>query len=162
MEQLDYLKQINQLPQELKEQALTKMGTLYGGGPEGQAAQQEMFDQGKTSPMYQAMMGGRAAGDEAIARNATRTGGLRSGNTQEAFYNTNQQLESKALMDAYMMELGGVKSLAGLPTNEGRIGQTMADIGTVKGQGIMGEAGARQQGTSNMMNLGLGIGSMFI
>jgi len=159
-QQLDYLKEINRLPQEYKEQALTRLNDIFSGGPGAQEAQQQMIDQAKASPYYQAMMGGQQAGEEGVMRNAAQTGGLRSGNVQSALYDYNTQLQNQALSGAYGQQLQGLQGLAGLGTNEQQIGQTMGDIGATNAAGILGAAQSRQAGTANMMNLGLGLGSL--
>ena len=142
-EQLAYLKEINALPQELKEQALTKYGSLFGIGDEP-SAQAEMIERAKTSPLYTEIMGGLKAGEESIMRNAAMTGGLRSGNVQGALADYATQLKNKAITDAYNQQLSGLTGLANLPTNEASIGQTMANIGNTQAQGILGAGQARQ------------------
>lgn len=161
-QQLNYLKEINRLPQQYKEQALTKLNEIYGGGEGAMEAQQGMIDQAKASPYYQAMMGGRAAGEEGVMRHAAQTGGLRSGNVQEALYDYNTQLQNQALSGSYGQLMGGLQGLAGLGTNEQQIGQVYGDIGAARAAGITGAAQARQQGTQNLINLGLGIGGLLI
>jgi hypothetical protein len=160
MEQLDYLKEINRLPQQYKEQALTELAGLYGA--EGSENQQVLIDRAKASPLYQQIMGGQAAGEEAVMRSAAQTGGLRSGNVQHAMYDYNTQLANQALTQTYGQQLSGLQGLAGLQTGEQKIGQTMADIGGVKAQGILGAAGAQQQGTQNLLNFGLGVAGLFV
>lgn len=152
LEQLDYLKEINKLPQEIKEQALTELSGAYGLGDEG------FTDKYKESPIYQSIMRSKEAGEEGVLRHASTTGGLRSGNVQRGLYDYNAELENKG----YMQYLQGLKGLSGVPTNEQQIGQTYGDIGAVQAAGITGAAQARQQGTSNLINLGLGIGGLLI
>ena len=159
-EQLAYLKEINALPQELKEQALKKYASLFGIGDEP-SAQAEMIERAKTSPMYTEIMGGLKAGEESIMRNAAMTGGLRSGNTQSALADYATQLQNKALTDAYNQQLSGLTGLAHLPTNEAAIGQTMANIGNTQAQGILGAAQAKQamyQNIGNTLMSGVGMG----
>ena len=76
-EALDYLKEINAVPQQFKEGALKGLGGLYGleGGT---GSQQELIDKAISSPLYKAIMGGQKFGEEAILRNASMTGGFRS------------------------------------------------------------------------------------
>jgi hypothetical protein len=164
MQQLDYLKEINKLPQELREQALTKYGSLFGIGPEGEAvdamgAQQALIEQAQASPYYQAIMGGQKAGEEAILRHAARTGGLRSGNVQSALYDYNVNLKNKALADAYQQQMTGLTGLAQLPTGTEQIGQTMANIGTTQAAGITGQAQAEMMGLQNLLGIGSQLGS---
>jgi hypothetical protein len=157
MQQLNYLKEINAMPQQYKEQALAKLNALYGGGDAGAGVQQGLIDQAKTSPMYTELMGGLKQGENAILRNASATGGLRSGNTNMALADYGTQLSNQALTSSYNQQLSGLSGLAGLPTNEAQIGNTMAGIGATRAAGIAGAAQANQAGMQNLLNTGLGI-----
>lgn len=167
LEQLDYLKEINKLPQQYREQALTEMSQrLQPGGTPSQA---ERIGLAKESPIYAEIMGSRKAGEEGILRGAAATGGLRSGNVQEALYDYNVGLKNTALTQAYSQQqteedrrLNELRSLAGLDTGTTQIAQTMGDIGGVRAAGITAGAQAMTQGTANLMNLGLGTASLFI
>lgn len=197
-DQLAYLQEINRLPQQYRDQALTELASIYGlggatqsqpgqqatgnplmdagrmaagtigGGAPGSGevqphnAQQAMIDRVKASPMYQEIMGGREAGEEAVMRHAAQTGGLRSGNVQSAMYDYNTQLGNQALTQGYNQQMAGLQGLAGIQTGSQQIGQTMADIGGVRAQGILGAGQGRQAGTQNLMNLGLGVAGLFI
>lgn len=157
-QQLDYLKEINKLPQQYKEEALTELRNIaFEPG-----AQEDMIEKIRQSPMYQQIMGGKAAGEEAVMRASSVTGGLRSGNVKEALYDYNVGLEREALSEGYGQQMAGFQRLAGLPTNEQQIGQVYSDIGATRAAGITGAAQARQQGTANLMNLGLGIGGLIL
>jgi len=167
LEQLDYLKEINKMPQQYREAALKEMSerTQPGGTP----SQAERIGLAKESPLYAEIMGSRKAGEEGILRGAAATGGLRSGNVQENLYDYNVGLQNTALTQSYNQQqaeedrrLNELRGLAGLDTGTTQIAQTMGDIGGVKAAGITAEAQARTQGTSNIMNLGLGTASLFI
>lgn len=161
MAQLDYLKEINKLPQQYKEAALTRLNNLYGSGSEGDIAQSEMINRAKTSPLYSEIMGGLKLGEDAILRNASATGGLRSGNAQSALADYSTRLSNQALLTAYNDQLGGLNRLAGLSTNENAIGQTMANIGSTQAAGVIGAGQAMQAGYNNLGNTlltGLGLG----
>ena len=167
MEELNYYKEINKLPQEYREQALTQL--MERTQPGGTPSQAERIGLAKESPIYAAIMGGKQAGEEGILRSAAATGGLRSGNVQENLYDYNVGLENTALIQAYgqqqaeeQAKLREIQGLAGLDTGATQIGQTMSGIGATKAAGITGAAQAQQQGISNMMNLGLGIGGLLI
>lgn len=172
LEQLEYLKQINELPQQYREQALTELAGIYGLGEEGQGiarTQEQLIEQAKTSPLYQELLGTREAGEEALLRTAGATGGLRSGDVQRSLYDYNTQLERQALTQAfgqqqaeYQKQLAGLQGLAGTPTYASQIAQTTGDIGTTQAQSILGAAQAQQQGIQNTTNLGLGIGALLI
>lgn len=153
---LEYLKEREALPTRFREGAITTLGGLYGleGGTGDQEA---MIQRSMDSPLYQNIMGGREAGEEAILRNASATGGLRSGNVQGAMYDYNTRLENRALLESYNQQLSGLQGLAGLPSMAPLIGQTIGDIGMTRGQGHIAAAQAQQiggqQGAGNMMGL---------
>lgn len=158
MEELEYYKEINKLPQQYKEEALTELRNLaFEPG-----AQENMIEKIKQTPMYQQVMGSRKAGEEAVMRAASTTGGLRSGNVQEALYDYNVNLENQALQQGYGQQMAGLQQLAGIPTNTAQIGQTIGDIGQTIAQGQLGAAQSRQQGTQNIANVALGIGGLLI
>ena len=52
----------------------------------------------------------------------------------------------------YQGYVGGLQGLAGLPTNQNAIGQTMSNIGGTKAMGIQGSGQAWQQGYGGMAN----------
>ena len=151
---LDYLKETEAIPQELRQQALGQLGGLYGLEGFETGGQQAMIEQAMSSPLYQAMMGGQQAGEESILRNAAATGGLRSGNTQTAMYDYNTQLQNNALLESYNQQLQGLGNLAQLPSMAPQISQGMGQIGQTQALGITGAAQAQQQGINNMMQLG--------
>lgn len=163
-EALDYLKESEALPQQFREGALTTLGGLYGlEGGEG--SQQELIDAAKASPLYGAIMGGLDASEEAILRNAGATGGLRSGNVQQALADNAEQLQNSALLSSYQDQLSGIQGLAGLSSNANQIAQQMSSIGTTLGQGQVAaanaQAAAEQNATNNLLGLGgLGLGAI--
>ena len=151
---LDYLKSREQVPLEISGGALQQLGGLYGL-PGGVGSQQTFIDQARQAPLYGAIMGGRQAGEEGIMRHAGMTGGLRSGNVQEALYDYNTQLENRALMGAYGEQLGGLQYLAGMqPQGAGAIAGLTAGIGTTLAGGQAEAAQARETGTANLIGLG--------
>ena len=142
-EALDYLKEREALPQEFREGALTQLAGLYGL-PGGEGSQAQMIEQAKQSPLYQAMMGTREAGEDAILRHASATGGLRSGNVQANLAEFNQNLENQALLTAYGEQKQGLAGLAGLSSMAPQIAQQMAGIGQTQAQGMTAAAQAQQ------------------
>lgn len=162
-EALNYLKEREELPQQFREGALQVLGGLYGlEGGEG--SQQQLIDAAKASPLYGAIMGGLDASEEAILRNAGATGGLRSGNVQQALADNAEQLQNRALLNSYNEQLGGIQGLAGLQSNAGQIAQQMTGIGTTLAQGQLDASRAvqanQQSITSNLLGLGqLGVGA---
>ena len=143
-EQLEYLKEVNELPTQLRDEALAQLGGMSGIGDAN--TQQEILDRAKSSPYYQEMMAGQEAGEEAIMRGASATGGLRSGNVQGALYDYSSRLQNQALSSAYGQEVQNLRGLAGLSTGQGQIAQTMGNIGTTQAQGILGASQAQSQG----------------
>lgn len=156
MEALEYLKQTEAIPQQFREGALTQLGGLYG--LEGGAGdQQALIDRARTSPLYQSIMGGQQAGEQAIMRQAGATGGLRSGNVQGAMYDYNTQLQNQALLESYNQQLSGLTGMAQLPSMAPQIASGMAGIGQTQAQGITASAQAQQasqqQGWGNVLGL---------
>jgi hypothetical protein len=159
---LDYLKEREELPQQFREGALTGLAGIYGLEG-GQGSQQEMIDRALASPLYGEIMGGRQAGEDAILRNASATGRLRSGNVQSNLYDYNVQLENQALLQSYNQQMQGLQGMAGLQSNANQIAQQTGAIGQTYAQGhsAYGQAleTGKQQEAGNIMglaNLGLG------
>lgn len=138
-EALDYLKAREALPQEFREGALSQIGGLYGLGD---VPGQEVMANLQASPIYGAITGQRQAGEEAILRNAAATGGLRSGNVQDALARYSGDLENQALMQS----LSGLQGLAALPSNANQIAGAIGGIGQTLGQGVAGAAQTLAQG----------------
>jgi hypothetical protein len=154
---IQYLKEADVLPRQLREGALRGLGGLYDlEGGEG--SQQELIDRAIQSPLYQAIMGGQEAGEESILRSASATGGLRSGDVQSNLYDYNTQLQNKALLESYNQQLQGLAGLSGLSSYVPQIAQGIAGKGQITAQGIIGSEqahqDARQQGIGNLMGLG--------
>ena len=84
--------------------------------------------------------------EEAIMRHASATGGLRSGNVQEAMYDYNTQLQNQALLQSYNQQLQGLQGLAGLPSYAPQIASGMAGVGQTLGQGVSGAGQTIAQG----------------
>lgn len=152
-EQLAYLKEVDALPREYREAALTKLNEAYntpGGG-------QQIMNEAMQSPLYSAIMGSQKAGEQSILRNQAATGGLRSGNTQSNLVDFNSNLQNTALLTAYqdkMQGLSGLANLSGQTSNisnvMGNMGQTSAmgamNAGNIAAQGIQAQGQAWQQG----------------
>ena len=160
-EALDYMKEREAIPQQFREGALKGLGGVYGleGGT---GSQQELIDKAISSPLYQGIMGGQEAGEESILRNASMTGGFRSGNTQSNLYDYNVQLQNKALLESYNQQLQGLTGLAGLPSNSNQIAQQTSQIGQTLGQGQIAAGQAQQVGTQNMLNNTMGMANLGI
>jgi hypothetical protein len=161
LESLEYLKEREEIPQQFREEALTRLGGLYGL-PGGRGSQAYLVRRARQSPLYQEMIGGREAGEEAILRSAAATGGLRSGGVQEALYDYNVQLENQALLQAYNQQLAGLTGMAQLPSASAQIAQQMGDVGATRAAGVQAAAQAKQAGTQQMMSGLMGIGQLGI
>jgi hypothetical protein len=238
-EALDYLKQINALPQELREKALKQLSDFYripgqqsqdsikawfqanpnasdgeialamqdfGVSPQQVAiatgkplaeveqrfraqggtgfyeprGQDQLIAEAKNSPLYAAIMGTREGAVDEMARYASATGGLRSGNAKAAFAREGQRVSNDALLQSFNqaqgqdrynvarsdldrgLHLAGVSGLAGLDTGATEIAGMTADIGTTNAAGILGGAQAKQQGSQNTLNTLLGIAGLGI
>lgn len=155
-EALEYVKEREAIPQQFREGALSTIGGLYGleGGT---GSQQGLIDQARESPLYSAILGGREAGEDAILRHQSATGGMRSGASQGALTDYNMQLENRALLESYNQQVQGLSGLANIPSNSGQIAGMMSGIGQTEAQGIIAAAQAQQtggqQGAGNMMGL---------
>lgn len=163
-EQLDYLKEVDALPREMREKALTQLGDVYLGPNGFEYPEGQLLDQAKNSEMF-AML--RDQGNEAVLRGASATGGLRSGSASEALAD-NQQ---RALMTSYgeqqkqyEMGLQGVASLANIPLQTANISNVMGnmgiteaggirDAGTALTQGQIAAAQIEQQGAQNVSSI---------
>jgi hypothetical protein len=156
---LAYLKEREALPRQFSEGALKGLGGLYGL-PGGTGNQQELVDRAISSPLYKALMGGREFGEDAILRNASMTGGFRSGNVQSNLYDYNTQLQNQALLESYNQQLQGLTGLAGLTSNANQIATQTAGIGQTLAQGTTAAAQAQQQGTQQGFGNLLGLGAL--
>lgn len=146
-EALEYLKEREQIPRQFSEGALNRLGGLFGlegGDPNAN----QMIRQ---NPIFQATQGMLPQQEEAILRNQSATGALRTGGT-DMMLADNQRMNT---LQAYQNTLGGLQGLAGLPSNANAIAQGMAGIGQTQAQGQIAGAQARQQGMGNMIGMGM-------
>ena len=152
-EALDYLKEREAVPQAKREAALEQLSTIYG--LEGDEAQAAYFDKIKGSPIYEAMLSGREAGEEAIMRTEGSTGMLRSGNIKENLYDYNVNLENEAFLNTVGMETTGLGGLAQLPSLSQSIASLITGKAETLGQGQVAAAQAQQTagqfGIQNLM-----------
>ncbi|MBC2659749.1 tail fiber domain-containing protein [Pseudomonas sp. MSSRFD41] len=154
-EALNYLKETERLPQAYREGALKGLGAEYGfttdasGNiiPDGSS----ISDRAMSSPFYTNAV---KVGEEAVLRNASTTGGLRSGNVQDALAQANQN----AYLASYANQLSGLQGMAQLPSNANNIASTMSGVGQTMAQGIIGgaqsSAAAQQASVNNAMGAG--------
>ncbi len=156
---LDYLKEREEIPQQFREEALLGLGGLYGleGGT---GSQQDLIDQARQSPLYSAILGGRQAGEDAILRHRSMTGGLRGGGVQGDLTDYAMQLENRALLESYNQQVSGLAGLAGLPSNANQIAGMTAGIGQTEAYGITGAAQARLKANQDSFGNVLGLGKL--
>ncbi len=144
---LEYLKQTERLPQAYREGALAGLGAEYGFDANGKYGTDGMsiIQRAEASPFYKTAV---QRGEEGVLRNASATGGLRSGSANEALAAVNQN----ALMSSYANQLSGLQGMAQLPSNANNIAGAMSGIGQTLGQGMIGSANsaaAQQQANIN-------------
>lgn len=148
-EALAYLKETEKLPQALREGALGALGGLYGFGA---VKPQDALAKITGSEMYKQVLASRGAGEEAILRNAGATGGLRSGNVQDALARYNAELQQ----EAFSQGLQGLQGLAGLPSNANQIAAQTAGIGQTLGQGQVAAGQAVAAGRGGLLSAAIG------
>lgn len=154
---LDYLKQTERLPQAYREGSLGQLGTDYGfmldanGNPvqDGSTISQRAM----SSPFYTNAV---KVGEDSVLRNASATGGLRSGNIQEALAQTNQN----AYLASYQNQLSGLQGFANLPSNANNIAAQQSSIGQTLAQGMLGSAQSSAAQSQNNVNNAIGAGTL--
>jgi len=145
-EALDYLKEREALPRQFSEGALTQLGGLFnleGGDPN---ADQNL----QANPLFRATMGQLPQQEEAILRNQSATGALRSGGT-DMMLADNQRMNT---LSAYQNAMGGLQGLASLPSNANQIASATAGIGNTLAQGQIAGANSRQQALGGLVQAG--------
>ncbi len=179
-EALDYLKQRNLIPDQIRDKSLQSLADYYKvpGEAATPKSQEELIAQAMKSPLYASIMGTQKAGENTILRNAAATGGLRSGNANGALTDFGQQTQNRALLSSYdaaqtrdnsevarsdlqrQQMLAGLGGLAQLPNADASIAKLTSDIGTTNANGIVAAGQADQQGTQNGVNNLLGFGNL--
>ncbi len=152
-DKLDYIQEVEALPLELRNKFLPQYADIVQGGQ----GQQDLINSAKASPLYNAIMGGQQVGEDAILRNASMTGGLRSGNVQGDLTDYGSQLQNTALLKSYNQQLQGIQGLANMPLNTNSVAAAMPAAAATQGQGIIAGAQARQNSdqavTNNLISL---------
>lgn len=154
-EALDYLKEVEAVPQQFRTLGTSALGAMYGlGTPEQQAMAKQAFEQSPVSQQFDGLGQARlAAQEEAIGRHQSATGGLRSGSTQRALADVNAQAAEQREMAKMQQYLGGLGQLSQLQTRPESIYQGTANIGGTLGSGIAAGGMARQQGATAFGNV---------
>lgn len=150
-EALEYLKQQEALPSAFREAALTQAGSQLGLtlDEEGNVITDPNYDPvlaAQNSPIYQAQLD---QGEQAILRNASATGGLRSGSTIGDLTSFNQN----ALLNAIQQQDQYRNQLLGLPSYASQIAQGTAGVGQTIAQGNLAAAQANLQGRNQILGL---------
>jgi hypothetical protein len=180
-EALDYMKEVNALPTQYRDQALAGLASHYQT-PGAPKTQQQLIDETYASPLYKGLLSTTDAAVDQMARYQSATGGLRSGNAQAAFAREGQRVSWDAFNQAYNqaqsndryergVNLQGLAGLAGLDTGSASIANMMAGIGQTQAQGVLGAGTAnsqgqiaagqiRQQGAQNNMNNMMGLAGL--
>jgi hypothetical protein len=132
------------------------MGAVGLRGPEEQAA---FIAQQEQSPIFQALA---RQGEEAMAQNASATGGLRGGNLQGALAQFRPALLNQFLEQQYG-RLGGLAQMgqasaagvgsAGM-TSASNIGNLLGQAGAARAGATLGSAQAFGQGLSDIATIG--------
>jgi len=131
---------------EARDTGLQGLMSLFAGGGIGQ---QELIEKLKGSPLYQQLMGGAQFGEDAIRRNASATGGMRSGNVQYNLNDYNTRLANDALLQSYNQELTGIRGLANQQPDDLNIANMINNRGTIQSGGTTAAAQARETGRAN-------------
>lgn len=127
-------------------------------GLNGNGAQQNAINALQTSPGFTSLL---QAGENSILQNASATGGLRGGNTQNALARFSPQLLNQVIQQQFA-NLGGLAQTGlGAATGTGTAGQNNANAvsGLLQQQGAALAGGQLAQGNvvSNSMNQAAGI-----
>lgn len=153
---LSYLKERERIPQALREGALTGLGSEYGLtiGADGKAVMSgSILDRATASPFYTEAV---RIGEDSVLRNASATGGLRSGSASENLANVNQQ----ALLQSYQTQLQGLQGLGSLQSNANNIAGMTQGIGQTYAQGITAQAQANEAAQNQNFSQFLGLGQI--
>ena len=151
-EALAYMKEREALPQQFREGALTQLGGFYGLEGGDPNADQNL----QANPLFQATIGQLPQQEEAILRNQSATGALRSGGT-DMMLADNQRMNT---LSAYQNAMGGLQGLASLPSNANQIASGMAGIGQTQRQGTIGAAQSSIAGKQAAFDEMMGLGKM--
>ena len=177
---LAYLQEREQLPMQIRDQALTGLSQFYQvpGGAYTPRSDEEMIAASRESPLFKALMGTKDYALDQIQARASATGQLRSGNAITALAREGQRVNQEALLRSfedqrnqemlnerrYMTERGiqleGLGGLAGLQGNQAAIAGTMSNMGQTQAQGLLGQAQTQTSATNNAFNTLLGFGQM--
>jgi len=141
-EGLDYLKEINQLPLQIRNQVLPMLQGFYTGDPE---AQQQIIGSVQDSPFYQQMI---QTGQEGVLDRAGAMGLSRSGNVAQDLSRSNQAV----LQGLVNQRIGGLQGLGQLPINASGVANQLNMMGQNVGQAGIAAAQANQSLGGNVLS----------
>lgn len=157
-ESLDYLKELDALPREFREKALSQLGNIFGFGDEG--AQQEFYGGLTSDPFYEMIKGTLPEREKAFLRGQSATGDLRGGSSILGLGDVAQKTEREALAGAYQNQLQGIQSLMGTPSYGREIATGISGVGRTLGQGQIAAGQAQQDAAQGGLNTLLGVGKL--
>lgn len=148
---LDYLKARDEVPWQIGDAAMKKQAGIYGvPGYEEQGS--DYYNNLTESPIYKAIMEGIPQGEQAVMRNASATGMLRSGNVKDALSQNAIDTNRQAVLDTLEFDTQGLSGLSGLPNYTSSIATTTAGIGETLAAGQL--ATQRQDAAEDAMWIG--------
>lgn len=150
-EALDYLKGIQELPLQYRDQAMRQLMGFYTGDPE---VQQQMVERAQSSPFYQSMV---QAGQEGVLDKAQAMGMSRSGNVARDLSRSNQAV----LQGLLQQNLQGLQGFAGTPVSGQGVANVLQSMGQTAGSAGMGIAQAQQSGMGQLLGLGASLFGAF-
>jgi len=149
-EALEYMKEREAIPQQFREGALGQLGGLFGLQGGDPNADRNI----RQNPIFQATLGQLPQQEEAILRNQSATGALRTGGI-DVMLAENQRMNE---LSAYQNAMGGLQGLASLPSNTNQIASGMAGIGQTQRMGTIGakqsELAGQQAAFDEVMSIG--------
>jgi len=146
-EGMDYLKEIERLPLQYRDQAMQSLMGFYGNDS---GVQQQFIDKAKSSPFYDAMI---KQGQEGVLRNAGAMGLSRSGRAATGLERNNQAV----LQGLVNQQLGGLQGFAGTPISGQGVANMYGQMGQAAGAAGMGIANARQGGIGSLLGGAIGL-----
>jgi hypothetical protein len=167
---LDYLKQREAVPMEIRDQALKGLADYYHVPGEAKT-QDQLIQEALASPLYRSLMDTRGAATDQIERYAAANGQLRSPGTSMLVRRENTAIANDALLKSFgaaqtrddqlrTEQLRGLGGLAQLPSNDQAIAQGMSNIGQTQAQGTIAQANTQTGATNNVFGTLLGLGSI--
>lgn len=132
---LDYAMSINKQPLEYRDKALEQYGAFLGLNDTPSTLVEDV----RSSPFYSSMVD---EGQQGLAAGLSATGGLRTGNANEAFSGLNQRV----LQSLVNQRLGALKQLSSTPIITSGVQAGYSNMGSAAQQGALGSAQALQTG----------------